>query len=144
LLTLAKNVRRPLFFLWAHYLLGEVLLYSGELVLAREHLEHGLAFYDPQRRRSYRGPHDPSVACSANAALALWCSGYPDQARKQAYEATALARELTLPFSLAHAMYFTAVVHQARREGRAAQEQAEAVISLCSEQGITLYLEHGT
>ena len=33
-------------------MLGSILLYMGELVSAREHLEQGVALYDPERLRS--------------------------------------------------------------------------------------------
>jgi predicted ATPase len=69
-------------------------------------------------------------------AWGLWVLGYPDQALKKIQEALALAQELSRPYSLAFALYFAAGLHQLRREGQAAQEQAEAVITLAGEQGL--------
>ena len=65
----------------------------------------------------------------------LWYLGYPDQALKRSHEALTLAQELSHPFSLAYALGFAASLHQFRREGQLAQEQAEAVITLSTEQG---------
>ena len=48
------------------------------------------------------------------------------------------------PFSLAFALSFAARLHQFRREGQAAQERAEAVITLSTEQGFPYWLAWGT
>src|SRR5262249_15590121 len=67
-----------------------------------------------------------------------------DQALKRVQEALALARELAHPFSLAMALSFAAAIHLARGEWPAAQERAEALITLCVEQGFTMMLAYGT
>jgi predicted ATPase len=48
------------------------------------------------------------------------------------------------PFSLAFALHFAAAVRRLCREARAVQEQAEAVITLSSEQGFPYFLAGGT
>jgi predicted ATPase len=77
-------------------------------------------------------------------AWASWHLGYPAQALGRIHEALTLAQELSHPFSLAFAPHFAAISHQFRREGQAAQERAEALIALCSEQGFALLLAWGT
>jgi predicted ATPase len=77
-------------------------------------------------------------------ALVLWFLGYPDQALKRGPEALALAQELSHPHSLAYALNLAAKVHLWRREGQAAQEQAEAWIRLSNEQGFPYFLAEGT
>jgi len=74
----------------------------------------------------------------------LWYLGYPDQAVARIQEALILARELSHPFSLAHALDHAAWLHQYRRDGRLALEQAEADMALCHEQGFSFFLAHGT
>ena len=117
----------------------------GEFVPAREHLEQGIALYDPQQHRSlaFLYGYDPGVACLSYAALALWYLGYPDQALKRSHEALTLAQELSHPFSLALALVMAAMLHQFRREGQAAQERAEAAIALSTEQGFPYWLAAG-
>src|SRR5262249_40428186 len=78
------------------------------------------------------------VACLSNAALALWSLGYPDQALKRIRESLSLAQKLSHPFSLSFALYCAAALYQLRREVKATQEQAEALIALSHEQGFTL------
>ena len=56
------------------------------------------------------------------------------------HEAISLAREPLHPFSLAWALNFTARLHELRREGQAAAEQADAVIALATEQGFANWL----
>jgi predicted ATPase len=71
--------------------------------------------------------------------------GYPDQALKRSREALTLARELSHPYSLAYALTSGAAwLHQFRREWQTAQEWAEVVIALCTEQGFPLWLAWGT
>src|SRR4029453_122904 len=73
-----------------------------------------------------------------------WPLGYPDQALKRGQEAIGLAQELSHPHSLVFALNFTATAHRLRREGRAAQERAEAVIALATEQGLPDWVAWGT
>jgi predicted ATPase len=133
-------------------MMGESLLYVGEFASGREHLEQSLALYDPQTRHLYiRGSvHDPGVACLGNEAVALWFLGYPDQALEKMRAAIRSAQELyhslelSHSLSLARALEFAALIHQYRREGQAAQERAEATITLGAEQGFPFFLAHGT
>jgi predicted ATPase len=139
LLTLAQTVQDPALLLVAHDALGQTFHWLGEFVLAREYLQQSIARYDPQQHRSLAfllGGEDPGVACRSFVASTLWCLGHPDQALHRQREALTLAHELSHPFSLAVALGATAVLHQLRREGQAAQERAEAAVALCTEQEI--------
>jgi predicted ATPase len=71
--------------------------------------------------------------------------GYPDQALKKSHEALSLARDFPHPFSLAYAFSFAAAwLYNLRREGHAAQEWAEAAITLSTEHGFALIGAAGT
>ncbi len=130
LLTLAQSTQDSGLLARAHLMQGEALYYLGEFVRTLEHAEQGVAFYDPQRHRShvFLYGNDSGVACLAYGAAALGILGYPDRALKRSREALTLARELAHPFSLAQALSLASMLHQYRREGQAAQEQAEALI----------------
>ena len=82
--------------------------------------------------------------CLVCAAYALCPLGYPDQALKRTQEMLTLARELAHPYSLAYALGGAARVHQFRREGQRTHEQAEAAITLCTDQGFALCVAEGT
>lgn len=72
------------------------------------------------------------------AAWALWLLGQPDRALELMQETLALARA-SEPHSLAHALFFAAILHQLRREERAAQEHAEAAIAISTEHELVMY-----
>jgi TOMM system kinase/cyclase fusion protein len=143
-LSLAQNVHNSIFLVGAHDALGETLLFLGAFAQAREHLEAGMALYDPQQHRSYGALFDPKVSYPSYLAWVLWSLGYPDQAQQRSHEALTLAQELSHPFSLAYALHHAARLHQLRREEQAVQERAEAVIALTSEQRFPVYLAAGT
>jgi predicted ATPase len=144
-LSLAQRVQDPVLLLGAHFVLGQTLYLLGELASAREHLEQGITFYDPQQYRflTWAGG-DPAVQCRSYAAWVSWQLGYPDQALKRSQEALALAQEQTHPHSLAAALFSVALLHQLRREEQAAHERAEAAVTLATEQGFPLWLAGGT
>jgi predicted ATPase len=83
------------------------------------------------------------VICHSSAARTLWLLGYPDQGLAQSQKAVTLAQQVVHPFSLGYALIGPAVLHQLRREGRAAQECAEAAISLAKEQGFPFWRAQG-
>ncbi len=146
LLTLAQRVQDPALLLVAHDVLGDTLFWLGKFTAARAHLEQGIALYDPRQHRSraFLYGYDSGGACLSFVALALWHLGYPDQALKRIYEALTLAQQLSHPFSLAGTLDFAAWLHQLRREGQAAQEQAEAATALSGEQEFPFWLAWGT
>jgi adenylate cyclase len=129
----------------AHNLLGSTSDVLGEFAAAREHLEQSLALYDPQQHHSlvFLYGFDPQVFCLSRVVTSLWALGYPDQALQRSQEALTLAQELSHPQSLAFALCFTAELHQRRRDRQAAQEQAEALITLSTEQGLSFWLARG-
>ena len=129
----------------ANRMLGATLLWQGELVPARDHLERVIALYNPQQHRSHALVYgqDPAMAALAHLALNLWLLGYPEQARQRGLEAVVTAKELAHPFSILYAYMFTAFVAGARREPQIAQEEAEAMIRLCTEHSVGLFFKWG-
>jgi len=114
--------------------------------MAHRHLEQSLALYDPAQHRSlaFLSGQDHGVACLSDASWVLWLLGYPDQALHRSQEALSLAQELSHPFSSAFALNCAALLRLYRREGQAAQAQAETLIALSVEQGFAYYCAHGT
>jgi DNA-binding winged helix-turn-helix (wHTH) protein/predicted ATPase len=131
----------------AHVTLGQALYYLGELSLAREHCERGIAVYSPEQRRFlalYGTPQDPRVTCFCYGGWVAWALGYPDQALAACRAALQLARESSQSPKLAAALVFTARLHQFRREPEMARQHAEAAIKLAREQGFTQRLAAAT
>jgi predicted ATPase len=146
LLQLADSVQDPALLLEVHRPLGQTLFYLGEFAPARAHLEQAIALYDPQRHRShvFRYGHDAGVACLCHVIEVLWCLGAPDAALQRGHKALTLARELSHAHSLAFPLFYTAMLHQFRREGSAVQEWVEATITLSTEQGFPFWLAMAT
>jgi len=113
----------------------------GEYAQAIEHFEKALQLFDPERHRddAFLYALNPGIAMRCFAAWALWFLGRPDQARDRIQEAMALARELSEPHGLAHAMFFAAILHQLRREARMARDYAEAAAAVATEHGLVMY-----
>jgi adenylate cyclase len=116
------------------------------LPAARQHLEEGIARYTPDQHRAplFRIGHDPGVNCRGWAAMTLWLLGYPEQALARIHDALTLAHTLSHPFSLAYAQCWAALVNQLRRDAPAVHAQAEATVTLSTEQGFTLWAAWGT
>jgi predicted ATPase/class 3 adenylate cyclase len=146
LLRLAQRTHDSALLAEAHYSLGNVLYFQGELVAAQGHMEQAIACYDPEQSRSQIISFgiDPGMLCRNFAALILWMLGYPDQALGQSYEALALAQELSHPHSLVFALGFAAWLHLLRREEQATRERAETCIALSTEQQFPHWLAWGT
>lgn len=126
-------------------MLGRTLLFLGEPVLARMHLEQGIALYDPQqgRSRAFNVGMDPGVACLSCLAWTLWLLGYPAQALTRVYEALTLAQESSHAYSLAFALHHAALLRLSRREASKALEHAEATMALAREHGFAQWSAGG-
>jgi len=75
--------------------------------------------------------------------MTLWLLGYPDQALQRSRDALALAQRLSHPYSLVHALFFAAWVHQQRGEAQAVEAQIETAVTLAREQGFTRWVVQG-
>ena len=140
LLRRAQSAHDRAHLLVAQFAMGNTSLWMGQLLPAREHLERALSLYDRELHWPLYGGFEPGVSCLSYAAHTLWSLGYPDQALKRGMEAIALAEALSHPSSLVFPESFAGVLRQFRREARAVQEAAEAVIALSSEHGFALWL----
>ena len=77
---------------------GDLVL-PGAFAAVREHVEQGLALYDPQTHNPSVSDavQDPEVVGRCVAAGALWHLGYPEQARQHLDAALTRAQELAHP-----------------------------------------------
>ena len=147
MMRLAQEKHDPDLLLQAHYALGMTCYRLGQLALARQHLEHGLALYDPDKHFSHAfvyGGAEPGVGSHSFLSWVLWYLGYPDQALASGEKAITLAQDLSHPYSLAFALNFTAWVHTLRRERARARQRAEAAMRLAADHGFPQALTLGT
>jgi class 3 adenylate cyclase/predicted ATPase len=130
----------PIQMMRAHRAMGMSLFYAGEFDQARIHLEQVMELYESQEHRSlaFLQGLDFGVIPLALDAWDLWISGYPDQGLKRIQEMMALARELDLPFPLAHACGCSATFHWLRREPERVQQYAKEHLPRSIEGGFQL------
>jgi DNA-binding winged helix-turn-helix (wHTH) protein/predicted ATPase len=126
---------------YPHVTLEVTLIQLGEFVPAIEQFNQAFSLYDPVRHRddTLRYALNPGVGSQSHAGWALWFVGQPDEAVNRMQKALAVAQDLSEPQGLAHTFYFSAILHQLRREKRLAQEHAEAAVAISMKHRIPLY-----
>ena len=138
----AQSTQDPALLLYAYLALGDTSFSMGEWLLARKHLDLALSFYD--RKGPILIGHDAGVNCLSYMALVMWALGYPDQALEKSNAAIELAQVQSHPPSMAFAQGVAGYLRQYRREAHTAQEIAEGLIALSTEQGFAHWLAQGT
>ena len=121
--------------------IGTSLFYRGELISARQHLEHvltldlepGFGFFMPTR-----------VVALSHLSVLLAIAGYVDQSRVRGLEALTMAEELSHPGSIAYARSYRFMVHEMCGDLQAASAEAEAYLSLSREQGFSQFVGEAT
>jgi predicted ATPase len=141
LLHLSERLPYPGMALRGHWAIEITCTHLGEFATAIEHYEKALQLYAPERHLEdgFFYALNPGVPMPCFAAWSLWCLGQPDKALDRIQEALRLARHLSEPLSLAHALLFAAILHQLRREDELAQQHADAAFSVSTEHGLALY-----
>jgi predicted ATPase len=130
----------------AHLAQGNSLFPFGKLIPALEHFERAISLYDPKTHHVHAFVYglDPGVFCLGRTAWILELLGHSDQASKRIEEALALAHRQTHAYSLAVTLVHTTPILDLRRKWLALQQQAEATIAVCSEQGFGSILAQAT
>jgi predicted ATPase len=118
-----------------HLVLGANLALLSRLQAGMEHLERGIAAYDPDRHgpRRFQLGNNPGVVCFTTSALVLWMLGFPERADDRADDAIALSRRLNHPSSMAYAHFHAGLIHLWKREDERAHECAQAVLDIAEE-----------
>ena len=86
----------------AHHSMWGPLVAMGRPSDALDHLDRGLALYEPERHAALRyryAGHDPAACCTANRAVSSWLLGFPDRALADAAESAARIDELRHPLT---------------------------------------------
>jgi predicted ATPase len=143
-LALSERLRDQTLLGYGHFLMGDFLLWFGELAAARAHLEQGIALCEPEpdKLAAARFGFDNRVACRTFLGRALWYLGYPEQAARNTDEAMTIAQTVSHPFSEAWALSWAAALRQLRREVGRVRELADADLMLSTEQVIPFFAGH--
>ena len=141
LLSLGQQRRQTVALLHARDAVASTRFFMGEPAAAVFHCERGLELYDIRRHRHLADVYgDPGVLCHVVAGLAHWLLGNPDRARRHVEEGLRLSHELGYPFVLAQALWHGGIVYQHCGGLDQAQDLAEALIRLCRQRDIGLWL----
>ena len=145
LLALAERRPEPVPLLQAHVVVAQTRFYTGEPVAAGRHAEACLALYDVQHHRHLTDVYgeDPGVVGHMLASVAQWMLGCPDQARRHSDDGLRLSRELGYPFGIAQALWARTIIDQCCSDVDQVRERGAALIRLCREAEIALWLGGG-
>ncbi|MBI3245802.1 MAG: DUF2791 family P-loop domain-containing protein [Deltaproteobacteria bacterium] len=145
-LRFAQNTDDSALLLESHWLLGHLLSFRGDFVLARNHFEKSISLYNPQQHSSHASLYgqDPGTVALVRLGHALWYLGYPDQALKRNQEGFSLSQESAHSFTRSIALGSMTWLYQIRREEKLAQEWADATIAFCVEQELPFLLAGAT
>ncbi len=126
----------------AHFVLGCVSFHIAKLTSARDNFAKAVNLYDPSPRapRVLPAGVDLGVFGKSYLSHAVWYLGYPDRAVEWGRAAAADAAECSHFFSQAVAAAYAAMLMQLLGEARAAKQQADVAIALCTEHKFAYYL----
>jgi predicted ATPase len=108
-LTLAQKQTAIVPLMIGHRLMGQSLLYTGDVAQGRTQYDQAITLYDPAEHRplATRFGQDIGVAILCYRSFALWLLGYPEAARMDIERALKDAREIghaaTLMYAIGHA-----------------------------------------
>ena len=143
LLELAHDADDPTLLLEADLALGATLFFLGEFKQALEHLDRGIASYDPEEHRelAFRyGNLDPGATCLAYAGCSLCLLGHIDQATRRSQESLQVAEETSHRFTLSRALNWNSQLYQFCRDRETVRELAGRAFKLATESGFPLVL----
>jgi predicted ATPase len=129
-----------------HLVLGANLALLSHLRPGMEHLEKGIAAYDPERQGAGRFQlgNNPGVVCFTTSALVLWMLGFPDRAGNRATDSINLSRRLNHPSSMAYAQFHAGLIDLWKREDERAHERAQAVLDIAEEHEFPIWQAVGS
>jgi predicted ATPase len=136
LLGLAQRLGADDLVLEGHHAMWGTSMWCGELAAAEVHSQQGISRYDRTRHHTLAftfSGHDPGVCAHSAGAINMTLLGFPEQAMKLRAEAVTLARSLSHPYSLALAMWHSAIVLQVGRQRRSCRDLATELLELSQE-----------
>ena len=111
-LALAEKEGAALPLVTAHHLMGASLVWTGEIVEGRTHLDQSVALYDPAEHpltATYLGAHQ--AAGLSVRSVTLWLLGYPQAALADADQALTDTREIDRATPLIEALAYSCFLH---------------------------------
>jgi predicted ATPase len=115
-----------------HRLLGLSLLYTGDILEARAHLDRAIALYDPMEHRplALNFGVDAGPLVLSYRSVVLWCLGYPAAALADANRALVDAREIGHHATLMNALRYSSIIHIRRGDYTTAKARIDEEVAL--------------
>ena len=143
-LTLAELQRTTVPLMIGHRLTGSSLLFTGNISVARVHLDRAIDFYNPVEHRQLTMRFGGDVRGSAHRSWALWMLGYPEAALAVAEVCIKDARELGQAATLIPALLLASYVPMFCGSYTVANKQINEGIALAGEKGVAFWKTAGT
>jgi predicted ATPase len=118
--------------------MGSVLLFSGDIVESRAHLDRAIALYDPAEHGASVtrfGSLDTGPVVLSTRSNVLWTLGYPEAALADAEQALKKAREIGQAATLMHALSHAQRTLLLCRNYEAARVQCDELLALADQKG---------
>jgi len=137
----AQNLADPVLQMEAHYDVGNVLFWLGEINLAEQQLQHSIALHSPARFIELRAQVDlaPVVGSHIYLGLIKWLQGHAEQALKHSTQAIELAEALDHDYGVTLACMYAAKLHHLRGDPAATLQYAERAIELAQQGGFLIW-----
>ena len=143
-LTLAEKQTATVPLMIGHRLMGNSLLFSGDIVGARAHYDQAIALFDPAPHRLLATQlGDVGVAIFSYRAWALWSLGYPEAALWDTNHALKDARATGHAATLMVALGYALPTHIYCGDYAAANAHADELVALADEKGAMLWKAAG-
>jgi class 3 adenylate cyclase/predicted ATPase len=145
-LTLAEQQGTAIPLMMGHRLTGASLLFTGNISVARVHLDRAIDFYNPVEHRQLTMRFGADVRSSAlyHRSWALWMLGYPDAALGDAEFCIKAAREIGQAGTLIPALLLASYVPMFCGSYTVANKQINEGIALAGEKGVVFWKTAGS
>ncbi|MGO9331575.1 MAG: hypothetical protein ACLQJ0_26185, partial [Steroidobacteraceae bacterium] len=145
LLALAEKQRATVPLMIGHRLMGQSLLFTGDIAEGRAHLDQAIVLYDHAEHRSLatRFGQDVGVVALSFRSFALWFLGYPEAALRDTDDALKNAREMGQAATLMYALAHAAIPYTLCGNRAAAAAYAQELVILAEEKGAPFWKAFG-
>ncbi|MGH7932008.1 MAG: hypothetical protein ACREQN_02455, partial [Candidatus Binataceae bacterium] len=139
LLVLAERERSPDSLVIAHYSVGQISMFRGELLSARDHLERAntIAASAPLGSTLTVAAENPRILILSPLSWVLSLLGYADQGRERGRESLTVTHGSSHLYWLSWSHMFQAYLGQFLRDMPLAQEHADPAVEIASENGFS-------
>ena len=144
-LALAEKQGTTVPLMVGHRLMGNALLFTGDIAEGRAHYDQASSLYDPAEHRplAARFGYDVGVAILLNRSWALWLLGHPTAALKDTDNAIKHARDMDQAATLMYASTYITMTGILCGNHAGAAAQADEAVALADEKSALVWKAFG-